>query len=30
VLGEGNTKVRLAIIEMNMLEQLTEGETNDK
>ena len=26
VLGEGNTKVRLAIIEMNMLEQLTEEE----
>ena len=28
VLGEGNTKVRLAIIEMNMLEQLTEEEYN--
>ena len=25
ILGEGNTKVRLAIIEMDMLEQLTEG-----
>ena len=25
VLGEGNTKVRLAIIEMDLLEQLTEG-----
>jgi hypothetical protein len=24
VLGEGNTKVRLAIIEMDLLEQLTE------
>jgi hypothetical protein len=24
ILGEGNTKVRLAIIEMSMLEQLTE------
>jgi outer membrane phospholipase A len=29
VLGEGNTKVRLAIIEMSMLEQLTEGEQNE-
>lgn len=29
ILGKGNTKVRLAIIEMNMLEQLTGGETND-
>ena len=28
ILGEGNTKVRLAIIEMNMLEQLTEEEYN--
>ena len=28
VLGEGNTKVRLAIIEMNMLEQLT-GDNNE-
>ena len=28
ILGEGNTKVRLAIIEMDMLEQLTEE--NDK
>jgi hypothetical protein len=28
VLGEGNTKVRLAIIEMDMLEQLTEGYKN--
>ena len=26
ILGEGNTKVRLAIIEMDLLEQLTEGE----
>ena len=26
VLGEGNKKVRLAIIEMDLLEQLTEGE----
>jgi hypothetical protein len=25
ILGEGNTKVRLAIIEMDLLEQLTEG-----
>jgi len=29
VLGEGNTKVRLAIIEMDMLEQLTEGYKNE-
>jgi outer membrane phospholipase A len=29
VLGEGNTKVRLAIIEMDMLEQLTEEYKND-
>ena len=28
VLGEGNTKVRLAIIEMEMLEQLTEEDKN--
>jgi hypothetical protein len=28
ILGEGNTKVRLAIIEMSMLEQLTEKEYN--
>ena len=28
VLGEGNTKVRLAIIEMSMLEQLTERDEN--
>jgi outer membrane phospholipase A len=28
ILGEGNTKVRLAIIEMDMLEQLTEGDKN--
>ena len=28
ILGEGNTKARLAIIEMNMLEQLTEEEYN--
>jgi hypothetical protein len=25
VLGEGNSKVRLAVIEVEMLEQLTEG-----
>ena len=29
ILGEGNTKVRLAIIEMNMLEQLTEEKINE-
>ena len=28
ILGEGSTKVRLAIIEMNMLEQLTEEKYN--
>lgn len=28
ILGEGNSKVRLAIIEMDLLEQLTEGENN--
>jgi len=28
VIGEGNTKVRLAIIEMEMLEQLTEEDQN--
>lgn len=28
ILGEGNSKVRLAIIEMDLLEQLTEGEDN--
>jgi len=26
VLGEGNAKVRLAVIEVELLEQLTEGE----
>jgi hypothetical protein len=29
VLGEGNVKVRLAVIEVEMLEQLTEGYEND-
>jgi hypothetical protein len=29
VLGEGNAKVRLAVIEVEMLEQLTEGYEND-
>jgi hypothetical protein len=28
VLGEGNSKVRLAVIEVGLLEQLTEGEEN--
>jgi hypothetical protein len=28
VLGEGNTKVRLAVIEVELLKQLTEGEDN--
>jgi outer membrane phospholipase A len=30
VLGEGTQKVRLAIIELDMLEQLIERENNDK
>jgi len=29
ILGEGNTKVRLAVIEVNMLEQLTEEKEDD-
>lgn len=29
VLGEGNSKVRLAVIEVELLEQLTEGEKDD-
>jgi len=29
ILGEGNSKVRLAVIEVNRLEQLTEGNEND-
>ena len=29
VIGEANTKTRLAIIEMDMLEQLTKGYTNE-
>ena len=29
VLGEGNAKVRLAVIEVEMLEQLTEGYEDD-
>jgi outer membrane phospholipase A len=29
IIGQGNTKTRLAIIEMDMLEQLTEGYENE-
>jgi hypothetical protein len=29
ILGDGNSKVRLAVIEVEMLEQLTEGYDND-